>query len=158
MTTHLGSTGAFMVLHGRQTACRHRWTQFELRSFWTAIKGRDSSRTYNSRRGPIVKMGVAKEIRFSPATLHYGRNLPQAQIDFRRTISVDRTNPLLLRRASDESQRLRPAHFWNEQCDFRPPFLQCGTTIFDMQATRSKVWRSWLSDRFFCSRMLSLCG
>jgi hypothetical protein len=83
-------------------------------------------------------------------TLRYGRTLPQAQIDFRRTISVDPAHPVIYceEQATNLSVYDRPIS-WNEHVTFGPPFLECGTTIFDMPATRSRVSPSVYSERMF---------
>src|ERR1019366_7103873 len=135
---------------GWQVACRHRRTQFEFRSLWAAIERGNRSRTYDLRRGPITEMGLAEEIRFSPATLHYGQVLPQAQIDFRRTISVDRSNPVICceEQATNLSAYDRPIS-WNEHVTFGPPFLECETTVFDMPATHAKVCPASYSEQIF---------
>jgi len=86
---------------------------------------------------------------FGP-TLTYGCRLKEAQIDFIRTISLDRHNPVVY--CEEQAQNLscydRPIS-WNEHVTFGPPFLECGTTIFDMPATRSKVCPASYSERIF---------
>ncbi|HTF43681.1 MAG TPA: hypothetical protein VK641_07285, partial [Terriglobales bacterium] len=83
-------------------------------------------------------------------TLQYGRTLPQAQIDFRRTIAVDPAHPVIYceEQATNLSAYDRPIS-WNEHVTFGPPFLECETTIFDMPATRSRVNPPGYSERMF---------
>jgi len=83
-------------------------------------------------------------------TLSYGCPLPEAQIDFARTISLDRKHPVIYceEQAENLSGYDRPIS-WNEHVTFGPPFLECGTTIFDMPATRAKVCPPGYSERIF---------
>lgn len=86
----------------------------------------------------------------SPLSLSYGCLLKEAQIEFVRTISLDRSRPVIY--CEEDAQNLsrydRPIS-WNEHVTFGPPFLECGTTIFDMPATRAKVCPPGYSDRIF---------
>jgi hypothetical protein len=63
---------------------------------------------------------------------------------------VDRTNPIIYceEQARNLSVYDRPIS-WNEHVTFGPPFLQCGTTVFDMPATRAKVCPAGYSERIF---------
>jgi hypothetical protein len=99
---------------------------------------------------PSLKWNLRKKSDSPRPTLHYGRTLPAAQIDFRRTISVDRTSPVIYceEQATNLSVYDRPIS-WNEHVTFGPPFLECGTTVFDMPATRSKVCPPSYSERIF---------
>jgi hypothetical protein len=76
--------------------------------------------------------------------------LPAAQIDFRRCIALDSTHPVVFveERAENLSAYDRPIS-WNEHVTFGPPFLECGTTVFDMPATRAKVCQPDYSERIF---------
>jgi hypothetical protein len=76
--------------------------------------------------------------------------LPAAQIDFQRCIALDRTHPVVYieERAENLSAYDRPIS-WNEHVTFGPPFLECGTTVVDMPATRAKVCPSAYSERIF---------
>ena len=73
-------------------------------------------------------------------TLQYGSTLPEAQIKFSRTISIDLKRPVIFceEEATNLSSYDRPIS-WNEHVTFGPPFLQCGTTVFDMPASQAKV-------------------
>lgn len=84
------------------------------------------------------------------AALHYGCTLPEARIDFSRTIAVSRTDAVIYceERAQNLSCYDRPLS-WNEHVTFGPPFLESGTTLFDMSATRAKVCGPDYSDRNF---------
>lgn len=86
----------------------------------------------------------------SRATLTYGCTLGNAQIDFVRTISLDRTNPVVYceEHAENLSRYDRPIS-WNEHVTFGPPFLECGTTVFDMPATRAEICPPGYSERIF---------
>ena len=99
---------------------------------------------------PSLKWDLRKKSDSPRPTLHYGGTLPEAQIDFRRTISVDRANPIIYceEQATNLSVYDRPIS-WNEHVTFGPPFLECGTTAFDMSATRSKVCPPSYSERIF---------
>jgi hypothetical protein len=99
---------------------------------------------------PSLKWNLLKKSDSPRPTLHYGRTLRQAQIDFSRKISVDRTNPIIYceEQARNLSVYDRPIS-WNEHVTFGPPFLQCGTTVFDMPATRAKVCPAGYSERIF---------
>lgn len=82
--------------------------------------------------------------------LQYGARLPYAQIRFRRKISVDPRRSVVYceEHAENQSPYDRPI-CWNEHVTFGPPFLECGTTIFDMPATRAKVCPAAYSERMF---------
>jgi hypothetical protein len=72
------------------------------------------------------------------------------QIGFCRTVAIDRTHPVIYceEQAKSLSRCDRPIS-WNEHVTFGPPFLECGTTIFDMPATRAKVCPPAYSERIF---------
>jgi hypothetical protein len=99
---------------------------------------------------PSLKWNLLKKSDSRRPTLQYGRTLPEAQIDFNRTISVDRHNPVVYceEQATNLSVYDRPIS-WNEHVTFGPPFLECDTTIFDMPATNSKVCPAGFSDKIF---------
>jgi len=82
--------------------------------------------------------------------LSYGCTLPAAQIRFRRTIVPDRAHPVFRIEEFAENLSLydRPIS-WNEHVTFGPPFLEPGTTIFDMPATRAKVCPPSYSKQIF---------
>ena len=86
----------------------------------------------------------------SRRALQYGTRLPQAQIRFRRKISVDPRRPVVY--CEEEAENLSPYDrpiCWNQHVTFGPPFLECGTTVFDMPATRAKVCPAAYSERMF---------
>ncbi len=99
---------------------------------------------------PSLKWNLLKKTGSARSALHYGQTLRQAQIDFSRTISLDRANPVVYceEQATNLSIYDRPIS-WNEHVTFGPPFLQCGTTVFDMPATRAKVCPASYSERIF---------
>lgn len=82
--------------------------------------------------------------------LTYGCRLPEAQIDFQRNLCLDDTNPVVYcqERAENLSCVDRPIS-WNEHVTFGAPFLEAGTTIFDMPATRAKVCPPDYSENIF---------
>lgn len=82
--------------------------------------------------------------------LRYGCTLPDAQIEFNRTIAADRVNPVIYceEEAVNLSRYDSPIS-WNEHVTFGPPFVECGTTTFDMPATRAKVCPPGYSERIF---------
>jgi hypothetical protein len=63
---------------------------------------------------------------------------------------VDRTSPVVYceERAEHLGAYDRPIS-WNEHVTFGPAFLECGTTIFDIPATRAKVCPAGYSERNF---------
>lgn len=84
----------------------------------------------------------------SAPVLVYGADLPDAQIRLQRTISLDPISPVVY----CEETALNLATFdrpisWNQHVTFGPPFLESGTTLFDIPATRSKVCSSGFSTR-----------
>ncbi len=89
---------------------------------------------------PSAKWRRLKSTASVRPTLRYGCTLREAEIDFSRTIAIDRTNPVLYceEQAVNLSRYDRPIS-WNEHVTFGPPFLECETTIFDMPATQAKV-------------------
>ena len=80
--------------------------------------------------------------------LRYGCTLREAQINFMRTMTLDRKNPVVYceEQAVNLSRYDRPIS-WNEHVTFGPPFLECSTTVFDMPGTRAKVCPSGYSER-----------
>ena len=72
--------------------------------------------------------------------LQYGLTLRHAQIEFSRTIAVDRAHAVIYceEQATNLSAYDRPIG-WNQHVTFGPPFLESGATIFDMPATRAQV-------------------
>ncbi len=99
---------------------------------------------------PVVKWSLQQTSSTTSPTLVYGAELPEARIHFERKISLDRSNPVVYceERALNLSTFDRPIS-WNEHITFGPPFLECGTTLFDMPATRGKVCSKSFSTRMF---------
>ena len=99
---------------------------------------------------PSTKWRLLKKSDSLRPTLHYGSTLREAQIDFSRKISVDRTSAVVYceEHAMNLSCYDRPIS-WNEHVTFGPPFLECRTTVFDMPATHAKVCPSSYSERIF---------
>src|SRR5258708_37677715 len=92
---------------GRQVACRHRWTQFEFRSFWPPIERGNGSRTHHARRGTLLEMGLAEDIRFSPANPALWRNPSLGPNPFpQNNFSGPHEAHYLLRRTSGKSPPL----------------------------------------------------
>jgi hypothetical protein len=89
---------------------------------------------------PALKWNVLQISQTPAPTLEYGLKLPKAQIRFSRKISVERDHAVVYceETALNLSTFDRPI-CWNEHVTFGPPFLECGTTIFDMPATRGKA-------------------
>lgn len=83
-------------------------------------------------------------------TLHCGCVLNEAHMRFMRTISVDSANPVVYceERAENVGAYDRPIS-WNEHVTFGPPFVECGTTVFDVPATRAKTCPPGYSERIF---------
>jgi hypothetical protein len=73
-------------------------------------------------------------------TLQASVILPNAQLHFTRTVSLDPRRPIVYceEQARNLSAFDRPIS-WNEHVTFGPPFVEPGITIFDMPATRGKV-------------------
>lgn len=98
---------------------------------------------------PALKWDIQKQVQFPKIRLQYGLTLPQAQISFSRNLTLDRVNPVIYceEEAVNLSRYDRPIS-WNEHVTFGPPFLEAGTTWFDMPATRAKVCPASYSSRF----------
>lgn len=99
---------------------------------------------------PALKWNVAKQAQSPRPQLRYGLTLPEARIRFSRSVTLDRVNPVIY--CEEEAVNLtsydRPIS-WNEHVTFGLPFLEAGTTWFDMPATRAKVCPASYSPRFF---------
>jgi hypothetical protein len=89
---------------------------------------------------PALKWNAVRMSQSAMPTLEYGLELPESQIRFRRKISIERKHAVVYceESALNLSTFDRPIS-WNEHVTFGPPFLECGTTIFDMPATRGKT-------------------
>ena len=89
---------------------------------------------------PSAKWRALKTTASTRPALCCGCTLREAEIDFSRTIAIDRTNPAIYceEQAVNLSRYDRPIS-WNEHVTYGPPFLECETTIFDMPAVRAKV-------------------
>jgi hypothetical protein len=98
---------------------------------------------------PALKWDIQKQIQRPKPRLQYGLTLTEAQISFRRTLTLDPVHPVIY--CEEEAVNLscfdRPIS-WNEHVTFGPPFLEAETTWFDMPATRAKVCSSSYSPRF----------
>jgi hypothetical protein len=83
-------------------------------------------------------------------TLNCSCLLRHAQINFTRTITVSRANPVVYceERAENLGSYDRPIS-WNEHVTFGLPFVEANKTVFDMPATRAKVCPPEFSDRIF---------
>ena len=98
---------------------------------------------------PALKWNLQKQTRTPRPRLQYGLTLPEARIAFSRALTIDRVNPVVYceEGAVNLSSYDRPIS-WNEHVTFGPPFLEVGTTWFDMPATRAKVCPASYSPRF----------
>jgi hypothetical protein len=98
---------------------------------------------------PALKWEVQTQAKARKPQLQLGLNLPEAQISFRRNLTLDSSNPVIYceEEAVNLSRYDRPIS-WNEHVTFGPPFLQEETTWFDMSATRAKVCPASYSPRF----------
>lgn len=97
---------------------------------------------------PVVRWRRLKAA--SLTALSYGCNLAAAQINFSRTIALDREHPVV--RVEEQAENLSPYDrpiSWNEHVTFGPPFLEPKTTIVDMPATRAKVCPPGYSENIF---------
>lgn len=81
-------------------------------------------------------------------TLQASTTLPEAQLHFTRTLSLDSRWPVVY--CEEQVRNLnafdRPIS-WTEHVTFGPPFVEPGVTIFDMPATRAKVCPASYSSR-----------
>jgi hypothetical protein len=98
---------------------------------------------------PALKWDIQKIVQSPKPHLRYGLKLPEAQIGFSRSLTLDRVNPVIYceEEAVNFGSYDRPIS-WNEHVTFGPPFLEAGTTWFDMPATRAKVCPASYSSRF----------
>ena len=99
---------------------------------------------------PCTRWAMRKDSAARAPKLHGSCALRQAKIRFTRTISLNTGNPVIYceERAENLGVYDRPIS-WNEHVTFGPPFLECGTTIFDMPATRAKTCGPGYSERIF---------
>src|SRR5579862_261004 len=98
---------------------------------------------------PVMKWKAERQSHSPKPQLRYGCTLSQAQIGFARKLTLDRANPVVY--CEEEAVNLSPYDrpiSWNEHVTFGPPFLEAGTTWFDMPATRGKVCPASYSPRF----------
>jgi hypothetical protein len=102
---------------------------------------------------PALQWSVQKQTKSPRPQLQYGLTLPDARINFSRTLTLDRVNPVIY--CEEEAFNLasydRPIS-WNEHVTFGPPFLQAETTWFDMPATRAKAYPTNPSSRLSLQR------
>jgi hypothetical protein len=98
---------------------------------------------------PALKWDVQKQVPGPRPQLQYGLTLPEARISFNRKLTLDGVSPVIYceEEAVNLSRYDRPIS-WNEHVTFGPPFLEAGTTWFDMPATRAKVCPASYSSRF----------
>jgi len=89
---------------------------------------------------PVVSWRRKPQTNAPQPTLVYEATLPQAQMHLQRTMTLDRTSPVVYceETASNLSSFDRPIS-WNHHVTFGHPFLEPDVTLFDMPATRSKV-------------------
>jgi len=99
---------------------------------------------------PCTRWTMGKDSSARAPKLHGNCALRRAQIRFTRTISLNTGNPVIYceERAENLGVYDRPIS-WNEHVTFGPPFLECGTTVFDMPATRARTCGPGYSERIF---------
>ncbi len=92
---------------------------------------------------PVVRWRITGESTQDDPSVEYGAVLPVAQIDFRRTLRLDRERPVVYfqERARNLSCADRPIG-WNEHITIGPPFLECEVTLVDMPASRAAAMSS----------------
>ncbi len=92
---------------------------------------------------PVVRWRAKSRTDTSVPTLVCEANLPKAQMSLKRVIALDRTHPVVYceETAVNLSTFDRPIS-WNHHVTFGAPFLEPSVTLFDMPATRSKVFPS----------------
>jgi hypothetical protein len=99
---------------------------------------------------PSTKWRLLQNTVATEPKLRYGCTLPEAQINFTRTIALDPKNPVVYcEECAVNLSRYDRLISWNEHVTFGPPFLECKTTVFDMPATRAKVCPRGYSERIF---------
>lgn len=89
---------------------------------------------------PAVRWHITAEFDDPGPGVEYGAMLPVVQMDFRRTVYVDREHPVVYFRecARNLSCADRPIG-WNQHVTVGPPFLECGITLVDMPASLAKT-------------------
>lgn len=89
---------------------------------------------------PAVRWQLLHQYETGHPGVTYGARLPMAQIDFQRSLRVDRTQPVVYCRETARNLAAvdRPIG-WNEHVTIGPPFLECGVTLVDMPAKQAKV-------------------
>ena len=99
---------------------------------------------------PALRWNLQKRAQAPRPQLQYGLTLPEARISFSRNLTLDGVNPVIY--CEEEAVNLgsydRPIS-WNEHVTFGPPFLEEGTTWFDMPATRAQVCPAKYRPRLF---------
>jgi hypothetical protein len=97
---------------------------------------------------PSVKWKLQPVRNVRGPTLQASAILPEAQLHFGRTISLDPGWPVVYceEQARNSSAFDRPIS-WNEHVTFGPPFVEPGITILDMPASRGKVCPAGYSSR-----------
>ncbi|MFZ0200630.1 MAG: hypothetical protein WAL05_15665 [Candidatus Sulfotelmatobacter sp.] len=98
---------------------------------------------------PVMNWRAQKQVDAPKPQLQYDCTLPEAGISFLRSLTLDRVTPVIYceEEAVNLSRYDRPIS-WNEHVTFGPPFLEAGTTWFDMPATQAKVCPAIYSPRF----------
>jgi hypothetical protein len=89
---------------------------------------------------PVVDWRRKQSANKRQPTLVYEATLPQAQMQMRRTITLDLTSPVVYcdETVSNLSSFDRPIS-WNHHVTFGPSFFEPDVTLFDIPATHSKV-------------------
>lgn len=99
---------------------------------------------------PCTRWKMRKDPGSRAARLYGSCVLRRAQIDFTRTISLRGTSPVVYCEERAENLGVYDRLIsWNEHVTFGPPFVECGTTLFDMPATRAKTCGAGYSERIF---------
>src|ERR1019366_2705505 len=96
---------------------------------------------------PVAQWQMFREFQEGRPGVEYGAELPVAQIEFRRTLRIDREHPVVYceEKARNLARADRPIS-WTEHVTIGPPFLECGATRVDMPATQARVNQASYSD------------
>ncbi len=99
---------------------------------------------------PAMQWSVSAAKETSAPTAECRLSLPEARIEFSRKLSIDLHAPVVyIEESATNLMTLDRPISWNEHVTLGPPFLECGTTIVDMPATKCRV-----SSESFSSSML----
>jgi hypothetical protein len=96
---------------------------------------------------PAAQWKILQEFERADPEVEMGVQLPVAQIEFRRMVRIDGSHPVIYceEKARNLAAMDRPIS-WNEHVTIGPPFLEAGSTLIDIPATRSQVISASYSD------------